>query len=118
MLRHGTANLWQTRGYPRNSIPKFLYSSTITAIHIWFALHVKKIDNRLFSEHVPDFLPVDIRLTCAGAAVRGNDKYFRVRLAVFDQLDPLLHEALLRTFARLPNHQVDGWGAEEQLMCG
>gem|GEM_PF-7006731 len=48
----------------------------------------------------------------------GDHQDFGLRLPVFDQLDPLLHEPLLRAFAGLPHHQIDGRGGEEQLVRG
>lgn len=36
---------------------------------------------------------------------------------MLDQFDPFLDKVLLGTFARLPDHKIDGGRAEEQLVC-
>jgi hypothetical protein len=63
-------------------------------------------------------LTVNIGLALLRTAVRGDDKYLGARLAALDQLYPFLNEALLGTFARLPDDKVDSGSTEEQLVRG
>src|SRR5262245_48846564 len=79
---------------------------------------MEKINDSVFAKKVPDFLPVDVWLAGAGAAVRGDDKDFGLRLAMLHQLDPVPYETLLRTFPRLPYDQIHRRGAEEELVRG
>jgi hypothetical protein len=57
-------------------------------------------------------------LACFGAAVGGDDENLGFRRPLGDQANPLLHKPLLGPLAGLPHHQIDGWGAEEELVGG
>ena len=56
---------------------------------------------------------VNIGLTLLRSAVRGDDENLRARLAALDELNPLFNLSRLRTFARLPDDEIDGGCAEE-----
>ena len=88
------------------------------SLFIRLAIDEKEIEHRLFAEEVPEFLAVNIGLALLGSAVRGDDQDFGVRLAVLDQFYPFLDEALLRPFARLPDHEIDGGRAENNWCVG
>src|SRR5262245_30103035 len=79
---------------------------------------MEEINHRVPSEEVPNLLPIHVRLALTRPAMSSDDQDFGVRLAVLHQLDPLFDEALLRSFAWLPHHQVNSRGAEEQLVRG
>src|SRR2546421_4342694 len=77
---------------------------------------MEEVDYSVFAKQIPNLLPINVRLACAGPSVRSHHEDFGVRLAMLHQLDPLFHEALLRTLAWLPHHQIDCRRAEEQLV--
>ena len=85
---------------------------------IGLAIHEEKVNDGFFAEDVPQFLTVNIGLALLRTAVRGDDDNLGARLAALDQLNPFLDEALLGTFARLPDDEIDGGCAEEQLVRG
>jgi len=59
------------------------------------------------------FLTVNIGLALLRTVVRGDDDNLGAWLAALNQLNPFLDEALLWTFARLPDDEIDGRRAEE-----
>jgi len=48
--------------------------------------------------------------------VCSDDENLGALLAALDQLDPFLDETLLGSFARLPDNEINGRCAEEQLV--
>ena len=88
------------------------------AVFVGFAVYEKEVKHRFFAEQIPQFLAVNVWLALLGAAVGGHDQDFGLRFAVFDELYPFFDKALLRAFARLPNDEVDGGRAEEELVSG
>ena len=113
MLGEGSSHLRQTGRHPGDGISQLGNAMPFAGCLVRLTLHHGKIHHRLSAEQVPDFLTVNVRLALLGAAMRGDDQDFGVRLSVLYQLDPLLYETLLLAFARLPHNEIDRRGGEE-----
>jgi hypothetical protein len=83
---------------------------------VGLAVDVEEAEHLVGTELVPELLGADVRQAVVGAAVGGDDEDLGGRFAVQDELDPLADHPLLRPLPRLPDDEVDGRCAEEELM--
>ena len=116
-LRHRATDFGQARGDLGNGAFEFINAFAV-AVLVGFAFDEEKVHDGFFAEQVPQFLTVNIGLTLLRSAVCSDDENLRARLAALDELNPFLDLSRLRTFAGFPHDEIDGGGAEEQLMCG
>ena len=114
---HCASHFGQAGGNARDGVLEFRDAAPL-AVLIRLALDVKEFQHGVGAKQIAQFLAVDIGLALAGTAVRGHHQDLGVRLAMLDQPDPFLDKALLGTFARLPDHEINRGRAEEQLMRG
>ena len=116
-FRHGASHFGQFGGEAGDGEFEFFNAFAIP-VRVRLAVHKEEVGDGFPAEEIPKFLTVNIGLALLRTAVRGDDQDLCVWLAVLDQFDPFLDEALLGTFARLPDHEIDGGRAEEQLVSG
>lgn len=112
---HGAPNFGELGGGAGNGILEGDDAVALT-VGVGFGIDEEEIAQSLLAEKIPEFLAVDIGLAGAGTAVGSDDENFGIGFAVFDEPDPLLDEALLGTFARFPDDEVNGGGGEEKLV--
>ena len=116
-FRHGATDFGQGCGDAGDGAFEFIDAFAVTVL-IGLAIYEEKVNDSVFAEEVPQFLTVNIGLALLRSAVCSDDKNLGARLAALDQLNPFLDETLLGTFARIPDDEIDGWRAEEQLVRG
>src|SRR3990170_3533604 len=114
---HGASHFGQLRREARDGEFEFINAFAIP-VRVGLAVYKEEVGDGFPAEEIPKFLTVNIGLALLRTAVRGDDQDLCVWLAVLDQFDPFLDEALLGTFARLPDDEIDGGRAEEQLVRG
>jgi hypothetical protein len=73
----------------------------------------EETDYRVFAEEIPQFLAVNIGLALFRSAMRSDYDDLCGWFAALDQLNPFSNKALLWTFARFPDDEIDGGRAEE-----
>ena len=116
-FRHGATHFGQFGGDAGDGAFEFFDAFAVT-VRVGLAIHKEEVHDGFFAEEVPQFLTVNIGLALLRSAVRGDDENLGARLAALDQLNPFLDEALLWTFAWLPDDEIDGGRTKEQLVCG